>query len=154
MQDVPGELTIAEPGDALALTNNYPIHRQALRTSDLSGNHFVEAVKIEYQGKKRIVFPFPDISVKAEGRFCLRYRMCHVRAQALGLEAIPVLAECYGDVFRIWSAREFPGLGRSTDLTRVSAGCSLWRTIRTILSEHRYHHPCRRESARDRPQAT
>lgn len=48
-----------EPGDALALSSDYPNRRQAQRTSELSGNRYVEAVKIEYQGKKRIVFPFP-----------------------------------------------------------------------------------------------
>ena len=45
--------------DALAFIGNYPLRRQALRTSEISGNLVVEAVKIEYLGEARIIFPFP-----------------------------------------------------------------------------------------------
>jgi hypothetical protein len=51
--------------NALAFIGNYPLRRQAIRTmSDLSGNQCVEAVKIDYQGKTRIVFPFPVRSIR------------------------------------------------------------------------------------------
>ena len=32
---------------------------------------------------------------------------------------IPILAECYGGPFRIYSTKEFPGLRPSTELTKV-----------------------------------
>jgi hypothetical protein len=45
--------------------------------------------------------------------------MCYLRAQVEGREPTPVLAECYGGTFTVWSAKEFPGLEVSTDLTKA-----------------------------------
>jgi len=56
--------------------------------------------------------------VKAEGTFLLRYRVFNIFSKASGDHEIPVLAECFGGPFRIYSTKEFPGLRASTDLTK------------------------------------
>lgn len=60
-----------------------------------------------------------DLSVKKEGTFALRYRVFDIFAAANDAYARPALAECFGGTFRIYSAKEFPGLSSSTDLTKV-----------------------------------
>lgn len=57
--------------------------------------------------------------MRVEGTFILRYRVFNIYARAEGID-IPILAECYGGPFRIYSTKEFPGLRPSTDLTKVN----------------------------------
>ncbi|KAF7795717.1 hypothetical protein EIP86_006882 [Pleurotus ostreatoroseus] len=59
-----------------------------------------------------------DIAVQVEGSFILRYRVFNLFAQVEGAMDIPILAECYGGPFRIYSTKEFPGLRPSTELTK------------------------------------
>lgn len=56
--------------------------------------------------------------MRIEGTFVLRYRVFNIYAKTDGTD-IPILAECYGGPFRIYSTKEFPGLRPSTDLTKV-----------------------------------
>jgi hypothetical protein len=67
--------------------------------------------------------------VRNEGTFILRYRVFNIFAKVLGRtdSSVPVLAECYGGPFRIYSTKEFPGLRPSTDLTKAS-----FRYLRSI----------------------
>ena len=57
--------------------------------------------------------------MRNEGTFILRYRVFNIFGKVAGKTDIPVLAECYGGPFRIYSTKEFPGLRPSTDLTKV-----------------------------------
>ena len=57
-----------------------------------------------------------DIAVRMEGRFVLRYRVFNISGAE---RCVPVLAECYGGTFEIFSTKSFPGLKASTDLTKV-----------------------------------
>jgi len=59
-----------------------------------------------------------DVAVKAEGTFCLRYRAFNMFSACDATGAIPVLAECFGGPFRVYSTKDFPGLRASTDLTK------------------------------------
>lgn len=62
--------------------------------------------------------------MKNEGTFLLRYRVFNIYSKACGTTEIPILAECYGGPFKIYSTKEFPGLRASTDLTKVRrTGC-------------------------------
>lgn len=72
-------------------------------------------------GRDLTLFHLQDLAVKVEGTFCLRYRVFNICNKATGPDDIPVLAECYGGPFRIYSTKEFPGLRASTDLTKVSS---------------------------------
>lgn len=115
---------------------NYPITESIKLTQSLAGATFVQAVKLEYQGKLAILFAFSvgflflfrasclkhikDIAVKTEGAFILRYRafdlFSHLPSQK---EGAVIGAETYGGAFRVYSTKDFPGLRPSTDLTKV-----------------------------------
>ncbi|KDQ58724.1 hypothetical protein JAAARDRAFT_34581 [Jaapia argillacea MUCL 33604] len=108
-------------------------------TSALSGATFSEAVDIEYQGRNRLMFVFPDLAVKMTGTFILRYRCfdLYARAESHGSEDLPILAECFGQPFRVYPTKDFPGLPPSTELTKHLARYG----VRAML----------RESERKRP---
>ncbi|KDQ58721.1 hypothetical protein JAAARDRAFT_128280 [Jaapia argillacea MUCL 33604] len=96
-------------------------HRENLKcTEALSGTTFTEAVCIEYEGKERLMLIFPDLAVKMIGTFILRYRYFDIfaRSESSGPHDLPILAECLGGPFRVFSTKEFPGLGPSTALTK------------------------------------
>lgn len=58
--------------------------------------------------------------MRNEGTFILRYRVFNIFGKVAGrMTEIPVLAECYGGPFRIYSTKEFPGLRPSTELTKA-----------------------------------
>lgn len=57
--------------------------------------------------------------MRLDGSFLFRYRCFDILSQAHGAVAHPVLAECVGQSFRVYSTRSFPGLAPSTELTKV-----------------------------------
>ena len=64
-----------------------------------------------------------DLAVRKEGRYRLRYRVFNIfghHHHEQNRPTIPVLAECYGGTFEVFSTKTFPGLQVSTDLTKVS----------------------------------
>lgn len=66
-----------------------------------------------------IVARVQDLAIKDEGQFFLRYRIFNTLFQVAGPTPIPVLAECIGGSFRVYSTKNFPGLRASTELTKV-----------------------------------
>ncbi len=63
-----------------------------------------------------------DIAVRQEGRYRLRYRIFNIAGAMHGGPSynVPILAECYGGAFEVYSTKSFPGLQASTNLTKVS----------------------------------
>jgi len=94
------------------------ITESSKRTSDLVGATFVQPSKIDWNGKKRLMFVFADLAVKIEGSFILRYRVFDIFSRPLGQHNLTIQAECYGGQFRVYSTKEFPGLQASTELTK------------------------------------
>ncbi|TBU30147.1 velvet factor-domain-containing protein [Dichomitus squalens] len=86
-------------------------------TSLLSGETVVSCSLVEYDGKKAAMFAFPDIAVKREGRFILRYRIFNLHSRTRE-DDVHILAECFGGPFEVYSTKSFPGLQASTELTR------------------------------------
>jgi hypothetical protein len=66
--------------------------------------------------------------VKIEGDFFLRYRVFDLFSFTAGLVDVPVLTECGGGSFHIYSTKEFPGLQPSTALSKVT-----WDLIEHVL---------------------
>ncbi|RDX54155.1 hypothetical protein OH76DRAFT_1398471 [Lentinus brumalis] len=85
-------------------------------TSLLFGETFVPCSLVEHEGRHAALFVFSDLAVRQEGRFVLRYRVFNIRGEE---RYIPILAECYGGSFEIFSTKTFPGLRASTDLTKT-----------------------------------
>ncbi|KAH9944930.1 velvet factor-domain-containing protein [Amylocystis lapponica] len=117
-QQIRGYTSSAPQSDVVAYAGDYAITESSKCTSALAGATFVQAYPVEYQGKKSAMFVFPDLAVRIEGTFCMRYRVFNVFSKVWGDQEVPVLAECFGGPFRIYSTKEFPGLRASTDLTK------------------------------------
>ncbi|KDQ56985.1 hypothetical protein JAAARDRAFT_58465 [Jaapia argillacea MUCL 33604] len=106
--------------DVVGQFGGYTLRESLKCTHALSGTTFAEAVDIEYQGKNRLMLIFPDLAVKMTGTFVLRYRYfdIYARTESNGPEDLPILAECFGGSFRVYSTKDFPGLPPSTALTK------------------------------------
>ncbi|GLB39943.1 putative velvet factor [Lyophyllum shimeji] len=105
--------------DVVHTINGFQIRESSKMTSSLVGATFVQPAIIDYQGQKSVLFVFPDLAVKIEGKFILRYRVFDIFSKPYNYRDLAVQAECYGGPFRIYSTKEFPGLQASTELTKV-----------------------------------
>ncbi|KAI0763493.1 velvet factor-domain-containing protein [Trametes elegans] len=105
--------------DVVAYFGDFAIRESSCCTGAISGSTFLQPSVIEHNGKKVLVFVFSDLAVKLEGTFVLRYRTLNVYSQCAGHKRRPILAECYGGPFDIYSTKDFPGLRPSTDLTKA-----------------------------------
>ena len=87
-------------------------------------------------GKEGLFFYFPDLSIRTEGRFRLRFTLLQIdfdessvesefsSSSYTGESAVPsrqLLAECLSDEFTVYSAKKFPGMTESTNLTKAFA---------------------------------
>ncbi|ORX83649.1 hypothetical protein K493DRAFT_156774, partial [Basidiobolus meristosporus CBS 931.73] len=63
-----------------------------------------------------IYFVFPDLSVRTEGQFVLKFVLSDLLRVREDLSA-GILAHCYSKPFTIYTSREFPGVDKSTPLT-------------------------------------
>ncbi|KAF7292756.1 Velvet domain-containing protein [Mycena indigotica] len=87
-------------------------------TTALAGTTFVQVDPIPWKGKTSLLFTFADLAVKSEGYFLLQYRFFDIYSKPSGHTNQPIQADCFGQIFRIYSSKEVPPLGRSTDLTK------------------------------------
>ncbi|KAI0358194.1 hypothetical protein OH77DRAFT_1397521, partial [Trametes cingulata] len=111
-------LLSSQQPDIVAWLGPFAIRESAKCTEMLSGGTFVESAAVDYRGKRTAMFVFPDLAVKMEGTFVLRYRVSTICSQRESAPHMPVLAECYGGPFKVYSTKEFPGLRPSTQLTK------------------------------------
>ncbi|KAI0334573.1 hypothetical protein GY45DRAFT_1242165 [Cubamyces sp. BRFM 1775] len=113
------ESALGVQGDeVVAWFGAFPIYENSKCTAMLSGATFMQSAVIDYRGKKTAMFVFSDLAVKIEGTFVLRYRAFTLFSECAQEPRMPVLAECYGGPFKIYSTKEFPGLLASTELTK------------------------------------
>jgi len=106
------------PTDVIGTIGDHVLTESSKRTTELCGAIVVSACMLKHRGKNTMMFVFPDVAVKAEGTFCLRYRAFNIFSARSASGAIPVLAECFSGPFRVYSTKDFPGLRPSTDLTK------------------------------------
>lgn len=111
------------PPDTLAFIDGCPITESCKRTMSLFGTKFVEPHKIGLTSQKnqqQIMFTFSDLAVRLEGYFILRYRVFDIFSNATSYASArtPILAECYGGPFKVYSSKEAPALKESTTLTK------------------------------------
>jgi Velvet factor len=83
--------------------------------------------KDEY-GKEGCFFCFPDLSTRDWGDYRLRFVLMRIMPESLGAGGqAPVVTEVMTKVFRVYPAKEFPGMEQSTRLTRAlkAQGCAI-----------------------------
>ncbi|EPQ54221.1 hypothetical protein GLOTRDRAFT_78159 [Gloeophyllum trabeum ATCC 11539] len=121
-----------EDSDVVASLDGYLIRESSKCSTALAGETFVQAAKLEYKGSVVLLFIFPDISVRTEGIFILRYRFFDLSLFPGEIPAggLPILAECYGGTFEIFSTKNFPGLPESTELTKHVAKYNIRVNVR------------------------
>ncbi|CZT53150.1 related to VeA protein [Rhynchosporium secalis] len=117
------------------ISNSAP---QGMFTRNLIGSLSTSAFKlIDCNEKLGIWFVLQDMSIRAEGKFRLRFSFVNVAVPvspttntAPGAPTpmmvptktvAPVLASCFSDVFTVFSAKRFPGVVESTPLSRCFA---------------------------------
>ncbi|KAF9525246.1 velvet factor-domain-containing protein [Crepidotus variabilis] len=124
--------------DVVHRIEDYSITEKSKQTQALAGATFVQAVKVDYQGKKAVLFVFSDLAVKIEGTFVLRYRVFDLFSSqnSQNKDAI-ITAENYGGAFRVYSTKEFPGLPPSTELTKHLARWGVRLNIRETERKRR-----------------
>ncbi|KAI8868668.1 hypothetical protein GQ42DRAFT_103583, partial [Ramicandelaber brevisporus] len=69
-------------------------------------------------GKPGIFFPFPDMSVRTEGTFKLRFVLINMKDSLNAAAESPVLADVISAPFQVYSAKKFPGMSNSTDISK------------------------------------
>ncbi|ORY84218.1 velvet factor, partial [Protomyces lactucae-debilis] len=70
-------------------------------------------------------FVFPDMSVRSEGLYRIHFTVFGIRD-----ESAFYLASCRSSNFQVYSAKRFPGMSNSTDLSRAFAEQGLKIRIR------------------------
>ncbi|KAE9406539.1 hypothetical protein BT96DRAFT_810687 [Gymnopus androsaceus JB14] len=125
------------PNDVIHWVGNIPITESSKVTDALVGATFVQPQFIDLESKKALIFVFPDLAVKNEGTFLLRYRMFDLFSKAEGRDDRPIQAECYGGPFRVYSTKEFPGLQASTELTKLISRYGVRLNIRETERKRR-----------------
>ncbi|EMD36421.1 hypothetical protein CERSUDRAFT_115434 [Gelatoporia subvermispora B] len=116
--------------DVVAYYGDRPVRAISMCTHLLAGTTFKDSSIIDLRGRRSAVFVFSDVAARQEGMFFLRYRVFYIFAQAAGSRSNPVIAECFGQPFKVYSTKGFPGLHASTDLTKVISMSGIRTNIR------------------------
>jgi hypothetical protein len=95
-------------------------------TRNLIGSLAVPASKLTDQNHETgIWFVFQDLSVRTEGNFCLKFTFVDVNdPENHGhptKRQSPILATVFSQTFQVYSAKKFPGVIESTELSKAFA---------------------------------
>jgi hypothetical protein len=75
-------------------------------------------------GVEGTFFIFPDLSVRTEGRYTLQFRIYSLEGFSLAANSgasVTCLAEATSQPFEVYPAKRFPGMLRSTEITKAFA---------------------------------
>ncbi|CAG8742237.1 428_t:CDS:2, partial [Dentiscutata erythropus] len=99
-----------------------------LNTRNLMGHCTSSAYVLNnHAGQKGIYFIFQDLSVRTEGTFTLKFSFCNIKelmaqsSDGLTNASGNVTAEVYSAPFKVYSAKKFPGMTESTELSKAFA---------------------------------
>ncbi|KAI8321210.1 hypothetical protein GQ54DRAFT_237303, partial [Martensiomyces pterosporus] len=67
-----------------------------------------------------IFFVFPDLSIRKDGEYRLRFSFFDLRSETGDLirTSSPIMARTFSDPFKVYSAKQFPGMIESTSLSK------------------------------------
>ncbi|KAJ1674709.1 hypothetical protein EV182_002727 [Spiromyces aspiralis] len=75
-----------------------------------------------------VFFIFHELSVRTEGRFRLRFTLVELSMNSTNTSS--VIDNAYSDVFEVYSAKNFPGMTESTELSKALASQGIKISIR------------------------
>ncbi|KAK9767589.1 hypothetical protein K7432_002522 [Basidiobolus ranarum] len=83
------------------------------------------------EGEQGCYFCFPDLSIRTEGRYCLKFSLMKLGGDDCLSEAkSDIIAQTFSDPFTVYSAKKFPGMTESTELSKAFARQGLKIPIR------------------------
>ncbi|CEP16872.1 hypothetical protein [Parasitella parasitica] len=83
------------------------------------------------EGEQGLYFAFPDLSIRTEGRYTLRFSLMKlVNSDFQENAKSKIVAQVFSDPFTVYSAKKFPGMTESTDLSKAFAKQGLKIPIR------------------------
>ncbi|KAI8882454.1 hypothetical protein K501DRAFT_323971 [Backusella circina FSU 941] len=83
------------------------------------------------QGKQGLYFAFPDLSIRTEGQYTLRFSLIKLVSSDFQPDAkSKIIAQVFSDPFTVYSAKKFPGMTESTELSKAFAKQGLKIPIR------------------------
>ncbi|ORY91367.1 velvet factor-domain-containing protein [Syncephalastrum racemosum] len=83
------------------------------------------------EGEQGLYFAFPDLSIRTEGRYTLRFSLMKLSSSDFQADAkSKIIAQVFSDPFTVYSAKKFPGMTESTELSKVFAKQGLKIPIR------------------------
>ncbi|ORZ09893.1 velvet factor-domain-containing protein [Absidia repens] len=83
------------------------------------------------EGEQGLYFAFPDLSIRTEGRYTLRFSLMKLVSADFQTDAkSKIIAQVFSDAFTVYSAKKFPGMTESTDLSKAFAKQGLKIPIR------------------------
>ncbi|KAI7901618.1 velvet factor-domain-containing protein [Cokeromyces recurvatus] len=83
------------------------------------------------QGEQGLYFAFPDLSIRTEGRYTLRFSLMKlVNSDFQENAKSKIVAQVFSDPFTVYSAKKFPGMTESTELSKTFAKQGLKIPIR------------------------
>ncbi|KAF3804910.1 Velvet complex subunit 2 [Colletotrichum gloeosporioides] len=113
---------------SMSMATNQP---QGMFTRNLIGSLASSAFRLsDTEDNVGIWFVMQDLSVRTEGLFRLRFSFVSVAKRAgqpsaagslVNMGKSNVLAQCWSDVFQVYSAKKFPGVCESTPLSKCFA---------------------------------
>jgi hypothetical protein len=118
----------------LGSAEELPIQPEEKHARVMMGNIFANATLLEdEEGKKGYFYIFPDLSIRVEGRYRLKFDLLRLvlppGPPLLGSNQ--VAAECLSDIFVVFAAKKFPGMMESTALTKAIARQGIKISVRT-----------------------
>ncbi|CAG8475004.1 8393_t:CDS:2 [Ambispora leptoticha] len=113
----PSSLPSSNGGRSTVISLNAPTSTRNLMGSTVSSAYMLK----NHEGKQGIYFIFHDLSVRTEGAFTLQFSLTNISnilfGTCPGSTSSPVDAEVFSDPFQVFSAKKFPGMTGSTDLS-------------------------------------
>ncbi|CAG8538877.1 1605_t:CDS:2 [Paraglomus brasilianum] len=117
-------------------------------TRNLMGSLTSSAYTLTNQhGQQGIYFVFQDLSVRTEGTFTLKFQFADISqlVKRGGPQSqVRVEAEVYSESFTVYSAKKFPGMTESTELSKAFAKQGIKIPIRKETRYRRPHDDVRR----------
>ncbi|ODV62281.1 velvet factor family protein ASCRUDRAFT_74701 [Ascoidea rubescens DSM 1968] len=94
---------------------------KAQLTRNLVGNTISNARKLhDDKGVLGIWFIFPDISIRIEGQYRIKFLLSRINANLVSPSpASCIITNTYSDIFQIYSAKKFPGVLPTTALNKA-----------------------------------
>ncbi|KAL1922554.1 uncharacterized protein VTP21DRAFT_10093 [Calcarisporiella thermophila] len=83
------------------------------------------------EGEQGCYFVFPDLSIRTDGRYKLKFSLMKLGDEETLTDGnAAIIAQAFSDIFTVYSAKKFPGMTESTELSKAFARQGLKIPIR------------------------